>query len=85
MVIATDAMTAARLFPGMIRDVLDDALEADGNKRAVDIIGANENIDDAISKTSNGFRVAIVNHNRAALTITLQPLNSIFRSVGRLV
>lgn len=75
VVIATDAMTAARFFPNMVRDVLDAALVADGNKRAVDIIGTNENIDDAISETSTGFRVAVVNHDRGPLTITFQPLN----------
>lgn len=75
VVIATDAVTAARYFPDLIRDVLDSALAAHGSERAVDIIGTNENIDDAISKTSNGFRVAVVNHNRDPLTITLQPLN----------
>lgn len=73
--VATDAMTAARCFPALVRDVLDAALATDESERAVDIIGASVNIDVAISKTSNGFRAAVVNHNRAPLTVTLQPLN----------
>lgn len=74
--VATDAMTASKFFPGLVRDVMDAALAAEGKERAVDILGTDENIDDAISKTSNGFRVAVVNHNRTSLTITLQPLNT---------
>ncbi|MGH9616128.1 MAG: DUF4434 domain-containing protein, partial [Acidobacteriaceae bacterium] len=75
IVVATDAMTAARFFPDLIRDVVDAALSSEGKTRAVDVLGADENFDDAISEIANGFQVAVVNHNRTAVAVTLQPLN----------
>lgn len=73
--VSTDAMTAARFFPGLVRDVMDAVLLSEGKGRPVDILGADENIDDAISRTANGFRIAVVNHNHKPLTIRLKPLN----------
>ncbi|MGH9439304.1 MAG: hypothetical protein ACRD22_15765, partial [Terriglobia bacterium] len=55
--------------------VMDAVLLSEGKGRPVDILGADENIDDTISRTANGFRVAVVNHNHKPLTITLKPLN----------
>ena len=68
-----DAWTAARDFPELTRDVIDYALNAAGAKSPVDIIGANENVDIAVGKTSEGFSVAIVNHDSTELVVTVKP------------
>ena len=70
--VMTDLTTAARRFPGLVRDVLNRL----GVQRYVDIIGTNENCDVAVSKTRNGFIAAVVNHNAEALHITLRPLTA---------
>lgn len=80
VIFATDAMTAARYFPGLVRDIIDSVLSKEGKERAVDILGGDTRIDDAVSQTASGFRVAVVNHNHTPLDITLQPLN---RFAGR--
>lgn len=72
---AIDAMTASRYCPGLVRDVIDSVLSREGRERAVDILGGDEKIDDSVSRTAGGFRVAVVNHNHTPLDITLQPLN----------
>ncbi|HKO98026.1 MAG TPA: alpha-amylase family protein [Pyrinomonadaceae bacterium] len=72
----TDAWTAARDFPELVRDVLDHALKAQGVDSMVDIVGANENIDVAVGKTATGFSVAVVNHNLSDLNVMLRPRRS---------
>ena len=54
----SDAWTAARDFPDLVRDVIDYALSSTGAKSLVDIVGANENMDMAVGKTAGGFSVA---------------------------
>ena len=75
-----DAWTAARDFPDLMRDVIDYALNAAGAESLVDIIGANENVDIAVGKTSEGFSVAIVNHDSSKLDVIVKPTKS---SAGR--
>lgn len=72
----TDAWTAARDFPELVRDVIDYALRARGVDPMVDILGANENIDVAVSKTATGFSVAVVNHDLTDLGVMLRPRKS---------
>lgn len=74
--ISPSAMTAAELFPALVRDVIDSALARKGKVRAVDILGSNADSNEAITQTKNGFIVAVVNHNATDLAITLQPLNT---------
>ncbi|MEA1878002.1 MAG: hypothetical protein U9N86_14190, partial [Bacteroidota bacterium] len=73
--IVTDANTAAEQFPELIRDIIDNAMTTSRVRRVVDVIGTNENVDIAITKTDEGFRVAVVNHNTYELEITLDPLD----------
>lgn len=75
-IISADAATAAKNYPELVRDIIDLVMKSVGEGRSVDILGADDNIDAAISTTPNGFRVAIVNHNQAPVNITLKPLNS---------
>ena len=70
--ILTDAKTAARRFPNLVRAVLNYV----GVQRYVDIIGTNQNCDVAVSKTNTGFIAAVVNHNSSVLRVTLRPLAS---------
>ena len=74
--ISPSATTAAAFFPALVRDVIDSALARKGRQRPVDILGSNDETDEAISPTNDGFSVAVVNHNATDLTITLQPLNA---------
>lgn len=68
--ILTDVNTAAKNFPGLIRNIFNEI----GAARYIDIIGTNENTDAAVSQTKNGFKVAVINHNNFELNITLKPL-----------
>ena len=79
--IFTDAWTAAKEFPDLVRDMVDHSLSSAGKQSSVDIVGANENMDVAINRTANGFSVAIINHNAGRVDITLKPTNS--DGVGR--
>jgi hypothetical protein len=71
--ILCDASTAAQKMSPLILDTLDYARSLRGGSSLVDIIGTNEKTDMAVSKTANGFRVAIVNHNPSELSILLKP------------
>ncbi|MGI8467226.1 MAG: DUF4434 domain-containing protein [Pyrinomonadaceae bacterium] len=67
-----DAEFAAQNLPELVRDALDYALAASGNKPLIDIIGTNEKFDLAITYTENGFNVALVNHNAFAREIIIK-------------
>jgi hypothetical protein len=71
--ILCDASTAAQKMSPLILDTLDYARSLRGGSSLVDIIGTNEKTDMSVSKTANGFRVAIVNHNPSELSILLKP------------
>ncbi len=77
-----DAWTAARDFPDLARDVIDYALRSTGAESPVDIVGANENMDMAVGKTTAGFSVALVNHNSSQVEVILKPTKSKVDSVG---
>ncbi len=68
--IMTDAMTAAKYYPGLVRALLDQL----GVQRYVDIIGTDKTSDVAVSKSEDGFTAAIVNHGKHMLEISLRPL-----------
>jgi hypothetical protein len=71
---AMDAATAAREIPDVVRDVLDAAMAVSGGRRAVDIMGATEDIDLASCFAPDGVRAAVVNHGSAPIEIVIVPL-----------
>ncbi|MEA1896399.1 MAG: DUF4434 domain-containing protein [Bacteroidota bacterium] len=73
--ILVDATTAAEHTPGLIHDVIDFVMSTYDISLPVDILGLNKNVNIAVTKTENGFRVAVVNLNRQALEITLNARN----------
>lgn len=77
-----DASTAARDFPDLMRDVIDYALSSTGAESPVDILGAHENMDIAVGKTSGGFSVALVNHNSSKVEVILKSTKSQASRVG---
>jgi hypothetical protein len=74
--ILADAPTAAQNMPELVRDALDYALSASGNDLSVDIVGTNEATDVAVKKTSDGFRVVVVNHQPNEREVILRPVRS---------
>ena len=71
--ILPEADVAVKYFPELVRDALDKALTASGNKMLVDIIGANENVETAIRYTKDGFILTNTNENLSAVGLTLDP------------
>jgi hypothetical protein len=78
----TDAETAAREFPQLVRDVIDFASRAAGAGSLVDIVGANENMDVAVANSADGFSVAIINHSTRAADVIVRPTKSEGAAVG---
>ncbi len=78
----SDALTAVRQFPELIRDVLDYALLASGAGSVVDIVGANENMDVAVGTSAAGFTVALVNHGSTSTEVILRPAKAPASGVG---
>ena len=74
--ILADARAATQNMPDLVRDALDYALLASGNNLSVDIVGTNEAMDVAVTKTSNGFRIVVVNHNPNEREVILRPVKS---------
>ena len=74
--ILPDTLTAAQRFPELVRDAIDYALSNAGAGRSVDLLGANERVDAAIGKTSDGVAAAIVNHNAEEMEITIRTMGS---------
>ena len=70
--ILIDATTASEQIPELVRDVIDYAMATYNLSLPVDILGTNENVNIAVAKTENGFRVAVINHNAYPLQITLK-------------
>ena len=73
---AMDAATAARELPDVVRDVIDAALAVTGGGRAVDILGATDNVDLASTIVAGGCRAAVVNHGGRPLDVVLVPLGA---------
>ncbi len=72
--IVPSASTAAQRFPELVRDAIDYALASAGAERAADVLGANERMDTAIDKTSEGFAAAVINHNAEEMEITIRSI-----------
>jgi hypothetical protein len=72
---AMDASTAARDIPDIVRDILDSVLAATGGMRAVDVIGATEEVDLASCVVPGGVRAAVVNHAETPIDVTIVPLS----------
>lgn len=81
--ILPDAKFAVQNMPELVRDAFDYALAASANKPLIDIIGANENFDVALSHTEIGFNVALVNHNAAERQITIKSPSRNFSCAGQ--
>ncbi len=79
---AMDAAAAARDLPDVVRDVLDEVLAATGGRRAVDVVGATEDVDLASCVVAGGVRAAVVNHAAAAIEVVLVPLGTTGRAAG---
>ena len=73
---ATDAATAARDIPDVVRDVLDSVQTATGGGRAVDVLGTTENVDLASCLVQDGVRAAVVNHGSEPLDVVIVPLGA---------
>ncbi|MGQ9673969.1 MAG: hypothetical protein ACUVV5_12715 [Candidatus Aminicenantales bacterium] len=65
---------AVRIMPDFLRDLFDRALKARGAGRIFDVLGAIEDMDLAMALTDQGRVLAIVNHQRRAVPITIRPL-----------
>jgi uncharacterized protein DUF4434 len=76
IVILLDAQTAAERIAPLVRDVLEYALSLRQIHSLVDIIGAGEMSDMAIARTSDGFRVALVNHDASERSVVLKPTSA---------
>lgn len=74
--VLTDAETAAREFPNLLRNALDYV----GVQRYVDIIGTNQNCDVAVSKTKDGCVVGVTNHNNTKVEVLLRPIIPLSRN-----
>lgn len=62
-------------MPNLVRDILDHALAQRGGNRAFDIIGANEDMDLAMSSLDGEYRLAIVNYGKKPVEVKICPLN----------
>ncbi len=74
-----------RIAPGLIRDILDFALAQRGMKRAFDIIGANEDMDIAMSLKGGEYGLALVNYRDKAVEVKIYPLQLASQKIYRLV
>ncbi|PYX79163.1 MAG: hypothetical protein DMG70_28835 [Acidobacteria bacterium] len=81
--ILSSAAVAVQQFPELVRDVVDYALSRAGLERAIDILGANENVDTATAKTSDNVAAAIVNHNTEDMEVTLRTIRDCPKSECR--
>jgi hypothetical protein len=72
--ILPDASSAAQEFPDLVRDAIDYALATPRVERAADLLGTDARMDVAMEKLSEGFAVAIVNHNSVEKNVTVRPL-----------
>lgn len=74
--ILPDAWTAAQEIPDLVRDVLDHAVSLRGGLTLVDIKGVNERSDLAVTQTTTGFRLAVVNHDSVEIDAVLNAIRS---------
>ena len=70
--IVPDTWTAAQNMKELTRDVLEFALSLRGSSPIVEVLGANERTDLAMTQTAQGFRVAVVNHTATDLSVVLR-------------
>jgi hypothetical protein len=71
--VTMDALSAAKLCPDLVRDVMTEAFRASGHLPLVDVTGLNENTDMAVKRTAHGLTIALINYNDSPLTVTLKP------------
>ncbi|MEW6455817.1 MAG: DUF4434 domain-containing protein [Acidobacteriota bacterium] len=76
---------SVRIMPDLIRDILDYALAQRGVKRAFDIIGANEDMDLAMSFMNGEYRLAIVNYGKKPIDLKICPLNIASEKLYKLI
>jgi hypothetical protein len=74
-----------RVAPALVRDIIDFALAQKGVKRAFDIIGANEDMDIAMSLFKGEYWLAIVNYQDKAVKVKICPLHLASDKVYKLV
>jgi hypothetical protein len=73
LTVATSAWTAARHFPGLVLDALDEALAFAGHRRVADVRGLSVNSDVAGVPTPSGFRIAVVNDEGQEQSAYIRP------------
>ena len=83
--IIPDAWTAAQQMPELVRDTIERAMSSLGVAPPVDIVGTNEKTDIAVGRTTEGFRVAIVNHNSGEIEVMLRPRKALAVPASRWV
>ncbi len=81
--ILPEAKFASQNLPELVRDALDYAFAASGNKPLIDVIGASENFDIAMTHTENGFNVVLANYNTAKQQITLKTVANSFTCIAQ--
>lgn len=72
----TNASSSTQRMPELTRDVLSYARSLRGDASVVDINGATEKTDLAVTQTPQGFRVAFVNHESRDLPVVFRPVNA---------
>ena len=73
LTVLPDVSTAVQNMPELVRDVLDYAVTLRGSALLVDVVGTNENSDIAVARTTEGFRVTVVNYNSFEIDVVLNP------------
>jgi len=75
MTLPVSVTDMARIAPALAKDIIDFALAQRGVKRAFDVIGANEDMDLAMSLFEGEYRLAIVNYRDEAVEVKVSPLH----------
>jgi hypothetical protein len=65
---------AVRAEPGLVRDILDEALGQDGSPRLFDVVGLDEQCDIAMSGDDERRVFAVVNYKKMPIEIDILPL-----------
>jgi len=85
MTIPVNMPDMVRIAPALVRDIIDFALAQREVKRAFDIIGANEDMDIAMSLLEGEYQLAVINYRDKAVEVKICPLNLASDKLYRLV
>lgn len=82
--IPVNTQDAIAIMPDLVRDIFDWALAQKGLKRPFDVIGANKDIDIAMSCVNGEYRLAVVNHGNQNVEVRIFPLSLLPETVYKL-